>query len=76
MKKKKKKKKKANDGTPKCPGGYEQIKTASNSSKTIKNLINNKNKITHFKSEAGIYAIQYLDCNPKYVDKKFSNLRT
>ena len=31
----------------------------------IKNMINNRNKNTHIKSDAGVYAIQYLGCNKK-----------
>ena len=33
--------------------------------KTIKNLINNRNNNTHIKSNAGFYSIQLLHCNKK-----------
>ena len=33
------------------------------------NLINNKNKNNHIESSAGVYEIQYLDCNNKYVEE-------
>ena len=40
-------------------------KTVTNTSVTIKNLINNKNNNTH---NASIYAIQCLGCNKKIRD--------
>ena len=41
------------------------IKTVTNSSKIIRNLIDNKNN--YIKSRAMIYVIPCLDCNKKYV---------
>ena len=35
----------------------------ANSSKTIRNLINNRNNNTHIKSRAGDYEIPCVDCN-------------
>ena len=39
------------------------IKTVSNSTKTIRNSINNENNNTHIKSRLGVYEIPCLDCN-------------
>jgi len=43
------------------------IKTVSNSSKTIKSIINNKRNNTQTRSNAGVYTIQCLDCNKQYI---------
>ena len=40
----------------------------ANSSKTIKKIIS-KNNNAHIKSIAGVYNIQYLDCNNKFVSE-------
>ena len=42
-----------------------RIKTITNSSKRIKNVIDNKNDNIHVKSDAGVYSIQCLDGNKK-----------
>ena len=40
-----------------------EIKVDTNSAKSIKNIIYDKNNNTHIKSDGGIYAIQCMDCN-------------
>ena len=45
----------------------ETTKTVTNSSKTIKNIINNKNDNNHITSDAGDCSIQCLGCNRKFV---------
>ena len=44
---------------------YLGIKTVTNSSKTIRNLINDKNNNNHMESRVGVYEIACLDCNKK-----------
>ena len=46
-----------------------EIKTVSNPSKIIRNLINNKNNNTHIEYREGVYEISCLDCNKKSVDE-------
>ena len=51
------------------------IKTVTNSSKTIRNLINDKNNNAHIESRAGIYNILHLDSNKKYMSEISHNLK-
>ena len=50
------------------------MKTVTNSSITIRNLISNKDNITYIESRAGIYEIPWVDCNRKNVGDSSSSL--
>ena len=50
------------------------IKTVTQSTKTVKNILQNKNNHKHTHSEAGVYTIDCLNCNKKYVGETSRSL--
>ena len=50
------------------------IKTATNSSKIISNLLHKKDNNTYIESRVGIYGIPCPDCNKKYIGESFHSL--
>ena len=54
---------------------YLGIKTATLSSKTIRNLLNTKSHY-HIKSNAGVYSIPCNNCKMKYMGETARNLKS